>query len=87
MEQEEQPEILKIDSDVEKKQISKLKALREKRDVKICEKKLGQLRSACTTHVNIMPALIECAHAYCTIGEIARVMRDVFGEYHDPGIF
>lgn len=87
LENEQQPELLKIDPEVEKKQMAKLKTLREKRDVKTCEVKLAQLREACSSHINIMPALIECAHAYCTIGEIARVMRDVFGEYHDPGIF
>jgi methylmalonyl-CoA mutase N-terminal domain/subunit len=28
-----------------------------------------------------MPALIECARAYCTEGEIVGALREVFGEY------
>ena len=31
-----------------------------------------------------MPALIECASAYATLGEICAVFRAVFGEYREP---
>lgn len=85
---EPNPEILKIDSeDVERQQRESLKTLRESRDAGKVETTLSALRKACETEQNVMPALIDCAHAYCTIGEMAQVMREVFGEYHDPGIF
>jgi methylmalonyl-CoA mutase N-terminal domain/subunit len=31
-----------------------------------------------------MPALIEAAKAYATLGEITDVMREVFGVYREP---
>jgi methylmalonyl-CoA mutase N-terminal domain/subunit len=31
-----------------------------------------------------MPALIEAANAYCTLGEMCGVFRGVFGEYREP---
>jgi methylmalonyl-CoA mutase N-terminal domain/subunit len=31
-----------------------------------------------------MPALIDCASAYATLGEICAVFRTVFGEYREP---
>jgi methylmalonyl-CoA mutase N-terminal domain/subunit len=34
-----------------------------------------------------MPAFLECAHAYASIGEQVEVLKGVFGEYHDPGYF
>lgn len=79
--------LLKIGPEVEKRQIENLKKLRATRDAVQVQQKLQNLRAICGKNQNIMPALVECAHAYCTIGEIARVLREVFGEYHDPGIY
>jgi len=31
--------------------------------------------------------LIEAVKAYATVGEIADALRNVFGEYREPGIF
>ncbi len=31
-----------------------------------------------------MPALIDCALAYVTLGEMCGVLRTVFGEYREP---
>jgi methylmalonyl-CoA mutase N-terminal domain/subunit len=31
-----------------------------------------------------MPHFIRCAHAYATLGEQCRVLREVFGEYREP---
>jgi len=80
-------ETLKIDPEVEMKQVQLLKQLRTKRDATVCEKVIEKLHHSCKNNENIMPALIDCAHAYCTIGEIANVLRKEFGEYKDPGIF
>ena len=49
------------------------------------KRKLENLRKDIQDQKNVMPALVDCAHAYCTIGEIAQVLRDEYGEYHDPG--
>ncbi|OVE81365.1 methylmalonyl-CoA mutase [bacterium K02(2017)] len=87
LENEEQLEILKISREVEQKQINNLKELRSDRDDQKVKESLASLISEVKTGKNIMPALIDCAHAYATIGEIAGVLRNEYGEYHDPGIF
>ncbi|MBI4412364.1 MAG: methylmalonyl-CoA mutase family protein, partial [Deltaproteobacteria bacterium] len=84
---EKQPELLKIDPRMEKKQVENLKKVKEKRDGGQVEHTLKALRNAAGGEVNLMPSLLDCARAYCTIGEISSVLRGVFGEYHDPGIF
>jgi len=34
-----------------------------------------------------MPAFLECARAMASVGEQVRVLKEVYGEYHDPGYF
>lgn len=82
---EEDLEVLKISHDVEAKQIERLKKVREERNDAEVKRKLENLRKDIQDQKNVMPALVDCAHAYCTIGEIAQVLRDEYGEYHDPG--
>ncbi len=41
-------------------------------------------RSPGSSEANVMPALIECANAYATLGEMCGVFRAVFGEYREP---
>ncbi len=85
---ETQPtDLLKISPEVEKRQVAKLKAVREKRDANLVKVKLSDLRAACKNNSNIMPALVAAAHVYATIGEMAQVLREEYGEYHDPGLF
>jgi len=72
---------------IEKEQTENLRQLRAERNSDQVTACLADLRTAASGKTNIMPALVACAHAYCTIGEIAKVLREVFGEYHDPGIF
>ena len=49
---------------------------------------LGRLRELAarpgSSETNLMPALIECANAYATLGEMCGVLRAVFGEYREP---
>ena len=37
--------------------------------------------------VVLMPRFLECARAYASVGEQVAVLKEVFGEYHDPGYF
>jgi methylmalonyl-CoA mutase N-terminal domain/subunit len=34
-----------------------------------------------------MPFLVDCCKAYATVGEMAGVFRQVYGEYREPSIF
>ena len=35
----------------------------------------------------LMPRFVECARANASVGEQVLVLKEVFGEYHDPGYF
>ncbi|MFA6221962.1 MAG: methylmalonyl-CoA mutase family protein [Desulfomonilaceae bacterium] len=42
---------------------------------------LHELERVARSKKKIMPALVECCQAYATVGEMADVFRDVFGEF------
>ena len=43
--------------------------------------KQSELEPSLSADGNLMPAIIEAVHAYCTLGEICGAMKGVFGEY------
>jgi methylmalonyl-CoA mutase N-terminal domain/subunit len=45
---------------------------------------LDRLRIACQGTENTMPYLLDAVRAYVTLGEIADVMKEVFGKYAEP---
>lgn len=73
-----------IDPVVEKIQAERLARVRRERDPQQAKQALEALRDAATMGLNTMPAFIECAHAYCTLGEMMDVLRKVYGEYTEP---
>jgi methylmalonyl-CoA mutase N-terminal domain/subunit len=34
----------------------------------------------------MMPAILECVRAYCTLGEMCDVLREVFGVYQQDSV-
>ncbi|MFP3898021.1 MAG: methylmalonyl-CoA mutase [Dehalococcoidia bacterium] len=81
------PEILRIDEEVEEKQIARLQEVKKTRDKRRVTQLLDELRAASRTDKNLMPYVIEAVKEYATEQEICDVWRDVFGEYRDPGFF
>jgi methylmalonyl-CoA mutase N-terminal domain/subunit len=79
-------EIHKIDPSVEKEQHERLTTLRKKRDAKKAKRELDAIHDACTSGGNLLERFVAAAHAYCTLGEIADVLRQEFGEYKEPKI-
>ncbi len=68
-------------------QIERLKALKKERNNKAVTEALKSLEKAASNQKNVMPYLVECCKEYATLGEMANVFRDIFGEYREPGIF
>jgi len=68
-------------------QIDRLKELKRDRDNKAVSESLRALEQAAKEKKNVMPYLVECCKSYATVGEMANVFRDVFGEYREPSIF
>ena len=69
------------------KQIEALEQLRRERSDSEVKKTLIELENAARTKSNVMPALVDCCNAYCTVGEMAGVFRQVFGEFDEPALF
>jgi len=85
----EDPEIerLRIDPELERKQRERLARLREERDAERAQGALEALERACAGEENLVPYILECARAECTLFEIRHAMEEVFGAYREPVIF
>ncbi len=80
-------ELLKIDPQVEKKQLERLKQLKEKRDgVKVADC-LADLKKSAAASDNLIPKILEAVRCYATEGEIASALKEVFGEYKEKPLF
>jgi methylmalonyl-CoA mutase N-terminal domain/subunit len=71
----------RIDDSIREHQVEKLKKLRATRDAAKASASLEMIRQKATGNENLMPSVIEAVENYCTLGEIADVLRSVFGEY------
>lgn len=71
----------KIDDSIRQLQSSKLAELKANRDALRVQKCLQQIKEAAEGTQNIMPFVLEAVEAYCTLGEIADVLRQVYGEH------
>ncbi len=68
-------------------QVSNLKELRRTRDNREVSRTLKDLEQGTRAGKNVMPLLVGCCRAYATVGEMAGVFRDLFGEWQEPSIF
>ncbi len=73
-----------VDPAVEKAQAERLARVRNERDPQAVEAALQALRTAAKNGANTMPAFMEAAHAYATLGEQMDVLREVYGVYEEP---
>ena len=69
-----------ISKEETERQLSRLAKIRTERNTEKTAKSLAALRHAAESGTNTMPAIISCAEAYATVGEISDVLRHVFGE-------
>ena len=65
-----------------KNQIDGVLKLKENRDNGEAQTKLSALQSAAKSDNNLMPTIIECIRAECTLGEVADTLRSQFGEFN-----
>jgi len=79
-------ELHRIDKGVEAEQHARLAALRERRDDAAVTRELDAIRAACKSGANLLERFIAAAHVECTLGEIAQVLREEFGQFKEPKI-
>ncbi|MFO1519000.1 MAG: methylmalonyl-CoA mutase family protein [bacterium] len=87
LEDEKPPEILKIDDRIEKEQVAFLKKVKAERDQEAVKASLADLKKAARGTENLVPHILKAVKTYASVGEIMNTLREVFGEYHDPGIY
>ena len=61
--------------------------MRNNRDETIAQQSLNIIQECCRNEMNIMPAIIEAAKSYVTLGEIVTVMKAEFGEWQEAAAF
>jgi methylmalonyl-CoA mutase N-terminal domain/subunit len=64
-----------------------MKRLRSERDAALVSRRLDELRRAAEQDRNIIPAMLDCARAYCTLYEIRHVLEGIYGSYREPVFF
>jgi methylmalonyl-CoA mutase N-terminal domain/subunit len=85
---EEEIDLLRIDPELEQKQIERVTALRARRQSAAAEEALARLkRDAARDDVNLMPAIIEASKAYVTMGEMCDALREVWGIWRETPVF
>jgi len=83
IEEDETIPILKVDEKVEREQIERVRAMREKRNQSRTNATLRDLESAAKGTENLIPKILSCVEAEATIGEVSNRLRKVWGEYRE----
>jgi methylmalonyl-CoA mutase N-terminal domain/subunit len=74
---------LRIEPEIERAQVDRLRRLRAVRDAGPARQALEHVERAAHSQENLMPAILEAVEAYATVGEISDVLRHAFGEYEE----
>ena len=73
--------IMKIDDSIQQTQIAQLTKFKANRNQEEAKQKLDKIVAVANSSENLMPSVIEAVEAHCTLGEIANVLRGIWGEY------
>jgi methylmalonyl-CoA mutase, N-terminal domain len=74
---------MRIDPEIERGQISRLQALRARRDDANTHAALAEVERRARGAENLMPAILAAVETNATVGEISDALRRVFGEYRE----
>ena len=80
-------ELFEFDPEEEEWQRARLDETKTNRSTSDVKSALSSLKQAASNDKNLMPPVLEAVGAMATEGEILDTMRDVYGEYVDPGVF
>jgi len=74
---------LRIDPQIEREQVQRLRGLRAKRYAHKTQAAIAELERRAATSENLLPAILGAVEVYATVGEISDALRRTFGEYHE----
>jgi methylmalonyl-CoA mutase N-terminal domain/subunit len=80
-------DILRVDPESERRQLTRLAAFKERRDQAGVEERLDGLRDVARGDGNLLHPIRAALAADASIGEVCGAMRDVFGEYRGGAFF
>ncbi|MBC7901634.1 MAG: methylmalonyl-CoA mutase [Saprospiraceae bacterium] len=75
--------IMRIDEQIERDQVERLRSLRAKRDGEQANAALISLQDAASGSENLLPRILHCVECSVTVGEISHRLRSVWGEYRE----
>lgn len=82
IDEEVNPELLKVDEALERHQKASLQEIKDNRDHDMVVSTLKQLEwAAKKPDENLMPYILNAVKAYASVGEICNILRNEFGEY------
>ncbi len=84
MEENEKIPILYIDESVAERQLQKLREVKKERNYTRVKETLSNLKKAVADDENLMPYILDCVKAYCSLGEIMDTLREMWGTYQEP---
>jgi len=76
-------EVLRVDPDVERRQIERVQRVRQSREGEDWSAALDAVRVAARDGSNLVPPIIQAVEARATIGEISDTLREVLGEHKE----
>jgi methylmalonyl-CoA mutase N-terminal domain/subunit len=74
---------LRMDPQIEREQIERVRALRARRDGSKTQAAIVELERRASTKENLLSAILGAVESYATVGEISDALRRVFGEYQE----
>ena len=75
--------ILRIDEQIERDQVERLRAVRQRRDAGQADAAIASLQGAAAGTENLLPRILACVESEVTVGEISHALRKVWGEYQE----
>jgi methylmalonyl-CoA mutase, N-terminal domain len=76
-------DVLRIDPEVETRQIERVRKVRAARDERAWRESLKTIETAARGGDNLVPHVVRAVEARATVGEISDAMRTVFGEHRE----
>ncbi len=83
---EDHRDLLRVDATLQTRQIAKLAKTRRQRDAASVNAALAWLDRAAVSGENLLDPLLAAVKAYATLGEMVRVLKRHFGQYHPPAV-
>jgi methylmalonyl-CoA mutase N-terminal domain/subunit len=73
--------VTKVDPRIEAEQVERLRGMRARRDPAKHAASLEKIERAASGKDNVLPHILDAVKAHATVGEIANVLREVWGEH------